>query len=301
MARPKKVKPQPPTTGESPLESDDQEATKEDMAHVRADELASSPDIWADKPAAIMEAAPLGADEPAAGGDEPTSAAPAAVEEPVVPPEPATEEAPAEASAAPMATMVAPPPPMAEPPPPAVRVPPSPAVRGGSGIALGVVLVVLGAFFLVIRVSNIDLTYGWPLYVIIPGLTLLVVGFASLRTGAAIPGGIVTMVGLVLAYIDSTGDVASWAFAWPLVAPGGVGLGLFLQGFRLRNAGMIRQGRNLMFAAALIFMVGFVFFESILNISGTDYGFFGRAALPALLIVLGIALLVRSMRSSRQA
>ncbi len=300
MARPKRIKPVPPTTGESPLESEDQETAKEDMAHVRADELASSPDIWASKPAASMEAASLSTAELAAAEDEPTSAAPAA-EEPVEAVAPAMEEAPAQAAEAPVAAMVAPPPAMAAPPPPTVSAHPAAAVRGGSGVALGIVLVVLGAFFLVIRVSNIDLTYGWPLYVIIPGLTLLVVGFASLRTGAAIPGGIVTMVGLVLAYIDSTGDVASWVFAWPLVAPGGVGLGLFLQGFRLRNAGMIRQGRNLMFAAALIFAVGFVFFESILNISGTDYGFFGRAAPPALLIVLGIALLVRSMQRSRQA
>jgi hypothetical protein len=137
--------------------------------------------------------------------------------------------------------------------------------------------------------------------VIIPGLTLLIVGFVSLGTGAAIPGGILTMVGLVLAYQNSTQNWSSWAYAWALVAPGGVGVGLFLQGLRERSSGMIRQGRSLMFIAALIFMVGFVFFESILNISGMNDQPVVRGALPALLIVIGILLLARSIQNSRKA
>jgi len=47
-------------------------------------------------------------------------------------------------------------------------------------------------------------------------------------------------------------------------------------------------------------MIGFVFFESILGISGVDYGIFGKAALPALLIVIGVILLVRSIQRSRR-
>ena len=109
------------------------------------------------------------------------------------------------------------------------------------------------------------------------------------------------MVGLVLAYQNSTGNWASWAYAWALVAPGGVGLGLFLQGLRERNAGLIKQGRSLMFIAALIFMVGFVFFESILNISGINDEPVVKAALPALFIVIGILLLAQSIRRSRRA
>jgi hypothetical protein len=167
-------------------------------------------------------------------------------------------------------------------------------------MALGVVLVVVGIFALGVVVFGVDLTqYGWPLFVIIPGLTLLVVGFVGGGVGASVPGGIVTMLGLVLAYQSSTGDWASWAFAWALVAPGGVGLGLYLQALRDRDAAMLRRGRTLIFIAALIFMIGFVFFESILGISGTDYGIFGKAALPGLLIVIGIILLVRSIQRTR--
>jgi hypothetical protein len=179
---------------------------------------------------------------------------------------------------------------------------PPPAQRSGAGIALGVVLVVVGAFYLLVQVLGIDLSsFGWPLFVIIPGLTLLIVGLVSLGTGAAIPGGILTMVGLVLAYQNSTDNWASWAYAWALVAPGGVGVGLFLQGLREHDAGLTRQGRNLIFIAALIFMIGFVFFESILNISGMNDQPVVRAALPALFIVIGIILLARSIQNSRRA
>jgi hypothetical protein len=151
-------------------------------------------------------------------------------------------------------------------------------------------------------VLGVDLTqYGWPLFVIVPGLTLLVVGFVGGGAGASVPGGMVTMLGLVLAYQSYSQDWASWAFAWALIVPFGIGLGLYLQALRDRDPLMLRRGRSLMFVGALIFMIGFVFFESILGISATDYGIFGKAALPALLIVIGIILLVRSIQRSRKA
>jgi hypothetical protein len=80
-----------------------------------------------------------------------------------------------------------------------------------------------------------------------------------------------------------------------------VGLGLYLQALRDRDPVMLRRGRTLMFIGVMIFMIGFVFFESILGISPVDYGIFGKAALPALLIVIGIILLVRSIQRSRRA
>jgi len=215
-----------------------------------------------------------------------------AVADPPAAAEPAAAEPPA---AEPVISPWVPPP---TAPPPGMR--PAPMVRsgaGGSGLAVGIVFVVVGVFFLLIRLLDIDLSsYGWPLYVIIPGLTLLVVGFVSLGSGALIPGGIITVTGLILAYNSVTEDWASWSYAWALVAPGGVGLGIFLQGLRVRNASLTRQGRSLMYWAVLIFLIGFVFFESILNVSGHDYGKIGQAALPALLIIIGVTLLVRNFQ-----
>jgi len=174
--------------------------------------------------------------------------------------------------------------------------------RSGSSLALGIVLVVVGVFFLAMRIFDVDLSsYGWPLFVIIPGLTLLVVGFMSLGTGALVPGGIITMAGLVLAYQNATGDWASWSYAWALVIPGGVGIGLFLQGLRNRDQQLLKQSRSLMFWSLMIFVIGFVLFETVLNVSGIDYGVVGKAALPALLIIIGVTLLTRSFQRGRSA
>jgi hypothetical protein len=276
---------QPATEGEST--SSDDAAGKEDMAHVSSDVLAGSPDIfapkWTDDSSKVVS-------EPVAD-KKPSDM----VETPADSPKPS---APAPAAFAPVLAPEATPPP--PPPPVTFAQHPSRARGGGSSAALGVVLVVVGLFALGVVLFGVDLTqYGWPLFVIIPGLTLLVVGFIGGGPGASVPGGIVTMLGLVLAYQSSTGDWASWAFAWALIAPGGVGLGLYLQALRDRDPGGLRRGRTLMFVGALIFMIGFVLFESILGISGMDYGVFGKAALPALLIVIGIILLVRSIQRSR--
>jgi hypothetical protein len=270
------------------------------MAHIPADELAGSPDVFAAKPtptSRVEEAAPA---EAAATIETPEPFADVAPSTPEPPPPPPPVPEPIGAPIEPESSAALPPPiePVSAP-----RIPPPHAARRtGAGVALGVVLVVVGLFYLLVQVAAVDLSgFGWPLFVIIPGVTLLIVGFVSLGTGAAIPGGILTMVGLVLAYQNSTGHWSSWAYAWALVAPGGVGLGLFLQGLRERNANLTRQGRSLMFIAALIFMVGFVFFESILNMSGINDLPVVKAALPALFIVIGILLLARSIANSRKA
>jgi hypothetical protein len=215
--------------------------------------------------------------------------------------EPASEPAPAEVAAAEPATSPWVPPPT-QPPSDVHAAATTARARPSSSLAVGIVLVVLGVFFLVTRLFDVDLSgYGWPLFVIIPGLTLLVVGFVSLGTGALVPGGIITLAGLVLAYQNATGDWASWSYAWALVIPGGVGVGLFLQGLRNRDQQLLKQSRALMFWSLMIFLIGFVLFETVLNVSGIDYGIVGKAALPALLIIIGVTLLARSVQRGRSA
>lgn len=286
-------------------ESSDDAGVKDDMVHVTPDLLAGSPDIFAGKKARAadpLRSEPAAEDEAAAPAErpaEPTAASTTLTSEP----EPPFVEEPA--AAAPPAPPQAEPPTAAPPPAPAPQyvtaVPyPSPMRRIGTSAALGMVLIVVGVFALVVVVAGIDLTqYGWPLFVIIPGLTLLVAGFVSFGQGASIPGGVLTVLGLVLAYQNSTGDWPSWAYAWALIVPGGVGLGMYLQAMRDRDQHALKTGRTLMFIALMIFAIGFVLFESILGISGRDYGIVGKAALPALLIVIGLILLVRSIQRAR--
>jgi hypothetical protein len=276
--------------------------------HVSSDMLAGSPDIWApgkDQP--VEQSSDMAAEEnkPEPEAEPATEAGPS-IGEPTSlnaeapAPEKTDEEAATETDTT-ASAVSAPPPPTYQPRPPAYVAPGSTPRRAGSSVALGVVLVVLGLFALVVQFTGFDAGESWPLFVIIPGLTLLVVGYISLGTGALIPGAILTVVGLILAYQSSSGDWPSWAFAWPLVAPGGVGLGLYLQGVRNHDAHLLRQGRVLMFVAAIIFMIAFVIFGTVLNIGGYNYGWFGKAALPALLIVVGLVLLARSIARARQA
>jgi hypothetical protein len=289
------------TSKETPPATPSEGSEGSPTVHVSSDMLAGSPDIWSpgkDKPVESQVASVVTSED----------AAPAAETQPEIEEspsmsaaEPATAEDQAFEAVATETAVSAPPPPVYQPRPPAYVAPGPATRRAGSSIAFGVVLVVLGLFALLIQFTGFDAGESWPLFVLIPGLTLLVVGYISLGTGALIPGAILTVIGLILAYQSSTGDWPSWAFAWPLVAPGGVGLGLFLQGVRNRDSHLLRQGRVLMFVAAIIFMIGFVIFATIFRISDMDYGWFGKAALPALLIVVGLVLLGRSIQRSRQA
>ena len=90
---------------------------------------------------------------------------------------------------------------------------------------IGLILVVAGAIILVGRLT--DLTLGasaWPLWLIVPGVAMVIGSFAIPPRGGlglAIPGAILTMVGVVLWFQAATGLYATWAYAWALVAPTG--------------------------------------------------------------------------------
>ena len=277
-----------------PDEPTDDASVKDDMVHVTPDLLAGSPDIFAGKKTGEPAEDPEPHEsppEPADASTAMTTPNDAEAPEHETPASPA-ETAPAAVTAEPVGT-----------PPPYVSAPSTfdLARRGGSSTAIGIVLIVIGIFALYVAVSGWDLSEsGWPLFIIIPGLTLMVIGFFWLGAPATIPGGIVTMLGLVLAYSNSSGHWAVWAYAWALVAPFGVGLGMYLQALRDRDHTALESGRTLLFVGLMIFLIGFVLFESILGVSGRDtFGPFGKAALPLLLILVGVILLVRSVQRSR--
>ena len=281
MSKRKRASSKPPDD-----ESSDDTSVKDDMVHVTPDLLAGSPDIFASKKSS---AAVETATEPEVTSEpiEPTAASTTLTSEP----EPdATPEPP-----------VAPRP---APPPHVEATPYTPAKpRSGSSSVLGIVFVVVGLFALVVVLTGTDLTqYGWPLFIIIPGLTLLVVGFVSVGAGATIPGGILSTLGVVLAYCNSNGKWAFLAYGWALVVPGGVGLGVYLQALRDRDQAELRTGRTLMFVALMIFLIGFTIFESIIGISGRNYyAPYSNVALPVLMVIVGLILLVRSIQRNRRA
>jgi len=179
----------------------------------------------------------------------------------------------------------------------------------GASIAIGLMLVVGGAILLAVQYLGWALPFdlgqvGWPLWIVIPGAVILFIGLITAEepgAGLAIGGSIITAVGLLLAYQSVTGHYASWAYAWALVAPGAVGVGMIMWGlFHLRGS-MIRSGLGVLGVGLVLFLAGFAFFEGVLHIGG-ERGIapLGRQALPTALIVAGVVLIITRLWPRRR-
>ncbi len=155
-------------------------------------------------------------------------------------------------------------------------------------------LVGLGLLFLVAQFLRISLwSLGWPFFVIIPGLIFFVGMVASGKGkagGLAIPGSIVTTVGLILLYQNTFGAWATWAYAWALIFPTAIGLGLIIKGLWDGKPDDVRQGRQMVLIGLIIFVAAAVFFEVIIGIGGGGPGsYFWSLAL----IAIGVYLLIK--------
>jgi len=167
--------------------------------------------------------------------------------------------------------------------------------RGSARLGLGAVLVAFGILFLLQQLFDFQLgQWLWPFFIIIPGL-LCFVGMVRGGKSAgplAIPGSIVTTVGLLLLYQNAFNHFESWAYAWALI-PIAVGVGLMINGTWSDHPALVQNGRRLAGIGLVLFLVGFVFFELVLNIGGMASGIVA----PVLLILAGIYLLLRRTSS----
>lgn len=190
-------------------------------------------------------------------------------------------------------------PPGAPPSEPPGGIPPvaEPARSTLPGLIAGVILVIIGAAVLVTRV--VDLSFGgatWPLWIVVPGVAMLVGSFFIPPRGGlglAIPGAIVTMVGLILWVQEAYGLYATWAYAWALVAPTAPGLGMLLYGLVQRDGELARDGLRTTLVGLGLFLGFMLFFEGVLGLSGNPIANLDEV-LPYALIGLGVLLVVLS-------
>ena len=181
--------------------------------------------------------------------------------------------------------------------------------KGGANmvsIILGAGLILLGILFLFGRFLgtffNFDLGhYGWPMFIILPGLFFFIISFAMERRAGlpfAMLGGMVTTTGIILAVQNIFDLYASWAYAWALVAPTSAGLAMLVYGGLRGMNEQVQRGLRLAGIGLAIFIFAGFFFELVIGLNGFH---FAAAWLcwPALLIGLGAILLVSNLLPRR--
>ena len=154
-------------------------------------------------------------------------------------------------------------------------------------VITGVVLVALGVFILALKLFPwlVQDEVWWPAYILLPGLGLLGAGLFGRLTqnygvaSFAIPGSIVTTVGLILLYGNTTNHWEVWAYAWALIVAA-VGLGIMIR-TPPENTGGQRAGHWMLVGGAGVFLILGSVFESFV--------FGGRMATywPVLLVIVG--------------
>ncbi|GAB4539457.1 MAG: hypothetical protein Fur002_04630 [Anaerolineales bacterium] len=160
--------------------------------------------------------------------------------------------------------------------------------QGRSQLALGVILILLGAwFFLDKTMPQVTRQFQryteWPLNMVLIGAAILVIGLATGSPGMAVPASIVAGLGGIFYYQDLTHNYESWSYMWTLI-PGFVGVGNLIAGLLGENpASSFKHGLRLIVISAVLFLV----FSSLLG-GMTLLGAYGPAAL---LILLGLWLL----------
>jgi hypothetical protein len=173
--------------------------------------------------------------------------------------------------------------------------------QGRTQLALGVILILLGAWFLADKsVPAFHLLFSkyteFPFNMILIGGGIFIVGLVLGQPGMSVPAAIVAGIGGIFYYQETANDYASWSYMWALI-PGFVGVGSILAGLLGDStAHNLKRGLNMMVISAVLFLVFASFFGG-LDVLG-NYG-------PAiLLILLGVWVLgsglYRSFRNKRE-
>jgi hypothetical protein len=164
-------------------------------------------------------------------------------------------------------------------------------MRNRSQLALGIILILLGAWFIAQRqvpaLNQLTQIYlSWPLNLVAGGLLLFLIGLLVGAPGFSVPAAIVAGIGGILYFQKVTNDYSSWTYMWTLI-PGFVGVGEIVSGLLNRTTHKARNGLNLIVTSAVMFIIFAAIFGKI-NILG-PYG-------PAVLLILvGVWILARGI------
>ena len=164
--------------------------------------------------------------------------------------------------------------------------------RRGS-LTFGILLILIGGWFLAVQFVPgigdwVAKFVDWPFWIIGPGLLFLVAAVVSGVPALAVPGSIISGVGLILYYQNYTGEWESWAYMWTVII-GFVGIGVFLMHVlegNFRKA--VKEGGNTIVTSIVLFLIFGSFFRAIFG----QTPFLGEYW-PVLLIAVGLWMLIR--------
>jgi len=167
--------------------------------------------------------------------------------------------------------------------------------RNRTQLVLGIILIVIAVWLILSRyepslVHLIRITFSWPVWVLLAGALILLIGMLVGEPGMAVPACIVAGIGGILDYQNATGNWASWGYLWTLI-PGFVGIGSLLAGVLgedLKRS--VRSGLNLLLISLVLFLV----FTTLLG-GWMSLGPYSAYAPIALLLLLGVWLIVRGV------
>jgi hypothetical protein len=108
-------------------------------------------------------------------------------------------------------------------------------------------------------------------------------------SGLAIPGSIITSIGLMLFYQNITNHWESWAYGWTVILMS-VGLGIFIMGTWGQNLTQRDAGLRVLRIGLILFVIFGAFFELIFT-AGRPFGL-RSVIFPAGLILLGLYLVL---------
>jgi hypothetical protein len=173
--------------------------------------------------------------------------------------------------------------------------------NGRTQLAIGVILILLGGWFLLDKSvpafhDMFEKFTQWPASMLLIGAGIFIVGLVLGQPSMAIPAAIVAGIGGIFYYQEATNSYDSWSYMWTLI-PGFVGIGSILAGLLGDNtANNLKRGLNLMVISAVLFLV----FSSIFG----GWDLLGNYAPAILLILLGLWVigsgLYRSLRKREE-
>ena len=166
--------------------------------------------------------------------------------------------------------------------------------RNRTQLALGIILILVAGWLIAVRINPALAgllrlpPFDWPMWVVLSGAMLLVIGLLVGAPGMAVPACIVAGIGGILYYQNATGNWQSWSYMWTLI-PGFAGIGTILAGLLGEDLKQsLRQGLNTLVVSVILFAIFGTFFHAW-NI----FGVYNSYVPIALLFLGGIWLIVR--------